>query len=116
MKRTNKKIADNYLDKVPAIARDLDWDITEDGIVVVHQKNTGFYAKIAQKFFYTPETSHIRLDEFGSFVWQCIDGESTVFEIGEKVKKEFGEKAEPLYERLSQFIKTLENVHYIRML
>lgn len=112
MKKINKNTSENFLDKVPVIARDLDWDII-DGVVVVHQQNKGFYAKIAQKFFKTPETSHIRLDDFGTYVWQCIDGKSNVHEIGKKVEKEFGKKAEPLYERLSQFMETLSRVHYI---
>lgn len=111
MKRNKKK--ENYLDRVPAVAADLDWEVT-DGTVVVHQKNKGFYAKIAQRFFSTPETSHIRMDEFGSFVWQCIDGKSDIHEIGRKVEKRFGKKAEPVYERLSQFMETLKRVGYIR--
>lgn len=115
MKKINRKSAENYLDKIPAIVRDLDWDIT-DGNVVVHQQNKGFYAKVAQKFFKTPETSHIRLDDFGSYVWQCIDGKSNIHEIGQKVDKKFGKKAEPIYERLSQFMETLSRVHYIEFI
>ncbi len=111
MKRNKKK--ENYLDRVPAVAADLDWEV-EDDTVIVHQKNKGFYARIAQKFFSSPETSHIRLDAFGSYIWQCIDGKSTIYEIGQKVEKEFGKKAEPLYERLSQFMETLKRVGYIR--
>ena len=97
------------------IKGDLDWDLDE-GIVVVHQKNSGFYAGIAQRFFNRPEISHIRLDEFGSFVWNCIDGKSNVYDIGKKVRAHFGERTEPLYQRLSQFFKTLENARYIEMI
>ena len=52
MKRNKKK--ENYLDRVPAVAADLDWEV-EDDTVIVHQKNKGFYARIAQKFFSSPE-------------------------------------------------------------
>ncbi len=92
--------------------RGLEWELKE-GAVIIHQRNEGFYAKIAHRFFGTPETSYIRLDEFGSYVWQCIDGESTVHAIGIRVKEQFGREAEPLYERLSRFIETLKRVHYI---
>ena len=111
MMKKNKK-SENYLDRVPAVAADLDWEVTE-GIVVIHQRNKGFYATIAQKFFSAPKTSHIRLDDFGSYVWQCIDGSSDLNAIGQKVKKEFGKKAEPIYERLSRFMETINRVGYI---
>ena len=111
MMRRNKK-NENYLDKIPRIKGDLDWEV-EDDTVIVHQKNKGIYAKIAQKFFSSPETSHIRLEGQGSYVWQCIDGESSIYEIGKKVEKKFGKEAEPLYERLSQFMETLSRVGYI---
>ena len=112
MKTRKNKKSENYLDMIPSIKGGLDWDI-EDGIVVVHQQNRGFYAGIAQRFFQTPSTSHIRLDEFGSFVWQCIDGKNTVYDIGKTVRSHFGDRAEPVYQRLSQFIKTLENARYV---
>ncbi len=111
MKKNKRK--ENYLDRIPAVKADLDWDISE-GTVVVHQENRGFYARIAQKFFSSPKISHISLDEFGSFVWQCIDGKSDIYEIGVKVKEEFGEKAEPIYERLTRFMEILKQAGYIR--
>ena len=49
----------------------------------------------------------------GSFLWPLFDGEKTVFEIGEFVKEHFGEKAEPLYERLTKYIQTLESYKFI---
>ena len=62
----------------------------------------------------TPTRKH--LDEFGSFVWLSIDGKNTVFDIGGKVKEEFGEEAEPLYPRLIQFLNVLKEVKYIEFL
>ncbi|MBD3289949.1 PqqD family peptide modification chaperone [candidate division KSB1 bacterium] len=50
----------------------------------------------------------INLDDFGTSVWKSINGRNTVAEIGDKLRSEFGEKIEPVYERLSLFIKILE--------
>ena len=36
--------------------------------------------------------------------------------LGEKVKEHFGDKAEPLYERLARYIKTLESYKFIRFM
>lgn len=51
----------------------------------------------------------------GNFVWPLIDGTRTVYEIAQLVKEEFGEKAEPLYERLVQYIQNLENYGFIEV-
>ena len=60
-----------------------------------------------------PKISYIHLDEFGSFVWRQIDGERDIIKIGEAVKEHFGEKAEPLYERLAQYFKILESYGFV---
>ena len=102
----------NYLEKVPAIRRDLDWN-ESNGLITVIQKNTGIYNRIAQKFFKTPKESKIDLDETGSFIWLCIDGKRNLIEIGEMLKEKFGEEAEPLYPRLIKFMQILSEVKYI---
>ena len=114
--RKKKEInTENYLDKIPAICGDLDW-MENNGFVTVVQENKGFYNRLAQKMFKTPEVSNIDFDEFGSFVWLSIDGKNTVFDIGGKVKEKFGEDVEPLYPRLIQFLNVLKEVKYIEFL
>ena len=62
----------NYIDNIPKI-NDMKWDVSEDGIVEITVENTGFYNTIAQKIFKKPRYSFIKLDEYGSFVWQKIE-------------------------------------------
>lgn len=50
----------------------------------------------------------VHLDDFGSYVWHLCDGEKQVREIGVSLKEKFGEKVEPVYDRLSQFFKQME--------
>ncbi|MBR2675155.1 MAG: PqqD family protein [Mogibacterium sp.] len=114
MFKKKEKSTENYLDKIPAICRGLGWSENE-GIVTIRQENKGFYNKLAQRFFNTPEVSNIDLDEFGSFVWLCIDGRRDLFAIGEMIKEEFGDEAEPLYPRLIKFIQVLLKVKYIEL-
>ncbi len=108
----NKKIEENFLDKIP-VKSEIKWEKSEDGSVTLHVENKGAMNKIAQLVFKKPKVSFIHLDEMGNFVWPLIDGEKTVYEIGVLVKEHFGEKAEPLYERLSQYFKTLEAYKFI---
>ena len=56
----------------------------------------------------------IRLDEFGSWVWQRCDGRATVREIAEGMREHFGEKVEPVYDRLGLFFKKLESDQFIQ--
>ena len=107
-----KKSAENYLDYIPVISDKNTWSV-EDGVVTVHMVHRGFYASIAQKFFHRPRVSHIKLDGHGSFVFQRIDGMRTVGDLALLVKEEFGDQAEPLYDRLVQYMQILRNNGFI---
>lgn len=108
-----KKNKENYLDHIPVKKEEMNWS-EEDGLVTLHLEHKGMYNKIAQKFFHTPKTSDIHLDEYGSMVWKYIDGKRSIYEIGILLKEEFGEEAEPLYERLSKFFYILRQEKYVK--
>ena len=108
----SKSQKENYLDYIPAVNPKNTWD-EADGKVTIHMVHRGFYATIAQKFFHKPRVSHIDLDKMGSFIFPLIDGERSIYEIGEQVKLQFGEAAEPLYERLAKYMQILRNNRFI---
>jgi hypothetical protein len=110
--KMRKRKSENYLDYVP-VANPLNtWD-EKDGIVTIHMVHRGFYHKLAQKFFHSPRVSHIKLDSYGSFLWKKIDGVRSVGDLANEMKAEFGEQAEPLYDRLVQYMKILRNNRFI---
>lgn len=106
---------ENYLEKVPAYKQGLNWSCDQNGIVTLEMENTGFANRLAQKLLKKPKISYIHLEQFGSFVWMAIDGKRDIIAIGELVREHFGDKAEPLYERLSQYIKTLHSNGFIEI-
>ncbi len=106
-------ISKNYLENVAQKAVEK-FSIDEKGLVTLEIENKGIANKIAQTFFKRPKVSFIHLDEQGSFVWNLIDGQKDIIEIGKNVKEHFGEKAEPLYERLAKFFKILESYKFIK--
>ena len=108
----NKNSNENYLDKVPKISDEISWT-EEDNIVTIAIENKGFFNKVAQRFFKKPKISYIHLDEFGSFVFKQIDGKKDITEIGALVKENFGDEAEPLYERLSKYISILNSYGFV---
>lgn len=56
----------------------------------------------------------IKLDRVGTFTWHLCDGTHTVEEIGDQMQKMFGEKIEPVYDRLALFFKEMEKRELIR--
>ena len=76
-------------------------------------ENKGLFNKIAQKFLKKPKFTKIHLDEHGSFVWQLIDGNKSIAEMGISVKDEFGDEAEPLYERLAKYFQILDSYSFV---
>lgn len=112
--KTNKKTSENYLEKIPLRNPEIKWTADEKGMVTLQVENKGVANKIAQKLLKKPKKSYIHLDENGSFIWPLIDGEKDIIAIGEKVKEHFGEKADPLYERLVKFFQILENYSFVQ--
>lgn len=108
-----KEAAENYLDRVPVRA-ELRWEPDGEGLVTLFVENRGTMNTIAQKLFQKPRVSQIHLDELGSFIWQLMDGKSTVAELAAPLKARFGEKAEPLYPRLAKYIEILSSYGFVR--
>lgn len=104
---------ENYLDYIPRHSALFTWEKGKDGLVTIKVRNKGLFNRIAQIFFKRPKYSYIHLEEFGSFVWEQIDGVKNIYEIGQSVQAKFGKKCEPLYERLSKYMVTLRGNDYI---
>lgn len=107
-----KKESDNYLDKIPKRSLELTWE-NLDGNIVLQKENKGTLNVVFQKVFKKPKVSMIHLDKKGSFIWKNIDGKMSIYEIGQKLSKEFGDEAQPLYERLLFYINTLHSYKFI---
>ena len=114
MKKKKIVISANYLDRKPERHSEIKWSADNNGKVTLEIENVGWANRIAQKLFKRPKVSYVHLDEMGSFVWPLLDGEKDIVALGVEVKEHFGEKAEPLYERLAQFFRVLDSYHFIK--
>ncbi len=112
MKKKAVKLED-FVKQIPAHKAGLGWSQDEHGKVTLEMENKGVANRIAQFLLRKPKISYIHLDEMGSVVWPLIDGEKDIEAIGAGVKAMFGEKAEPLYERLSQYMATLNRYGFL---
>lgn len=107
-----KKQSENYLEYVPVRTPETEFTVDETGIVTLTKEWTGFYNRIAQRFFHKPRVSHIALDGYGSFIWKLIDGERDVYAISQKLEGAYPgmEKSLP---RLIKFLEILRDHHFI---
>ena len=109
-----KKSKENYLEKIPVKNPVINWKTDEEGKVTLEIENKGIFNRIFQVILKKPKISFIHLDEMGSFVWPLIDGEKNIIAIGKFVEEHFGEKANPLYDRLSQYFQILDSYGFIK--
>jgi hypothetical protein len=110
--KKNKK-SENYLERVPVRPQWLNWTSSENSVVTLDIENKGVFNRIAQLILKKPKVSHIHLDEVGSFIWTITDGEKNIAELALIAQKEFGEKINPLYERIAQYFKILDSYGFI---
>jgi len=106
-KKDVKQTQINLLNLIPV--QKIKCEIQEDGLVVLLKPKyfNPFLAKHLLPRMKQPYYK-IKLDDIGSFFWLNCDGTRTVLEIAELHKENFGEKVEPLYERIAHFIASLE--------
>lgn len=109
--KTEEVPQDNFLLFVPHIKHS-DW-IEEKGNVILIFHHNHPVQKAANWLVKKSNISDMKLDELGSTVWKAIDGKRNVYEIGQVVKAKFGDKCEPVYERLIMFIRYLNRRGWI---
>ncbi len=109
------KSQENFLDFIPSKNEKVRWIVLEDGIVQIQIDRNSWLDKVVRFFFKTPTMMKIDLDEFGSYIWVSIDGVKNIEDIAMGFRDEFGDKVEPLYERLGSYVNILRNNEFIKL-
>ncbi len=111
MEKGNKE--KNLLELIPV--RNIKWktDLQEKVILLKPKFKNPFLVK-----HLLPRMKHpyfkVKLDEMGSYFWKNCDGKKKIKEIASLHKKKFGDKAEPVLERISLFLQNLEKNNFIK--
>lgn len=108
-----KKKEGNLLDLIPE--RNCQWGTSENGKIYlqVPRFRNRFMKSIALRLGKS-EFVKIHYDELGSKTWQLIDGKNSVERIGELLEKEMGSAAQPVYQRLTEFLLILSRNKFIQ--
>lgn len=103
------------LDIIFRISNAIEYEVDEKNIVTILERQDHKVQVFLRKLnFKIPKYKKTKLDEYSSYVFLQINGKATVNEIGKKLEEMYGDKTNPLYERLLMFLNHINiNCHYI---
>lgn len=102
----------NYLEVTPV--RVLKEEVDENNFVtILIPKVTNRYAKKYFEPMLKSPLIKLKLDEIGSASWLAIDGKKKVAEIAAELVQKFGDKIDPVEERLTKYLTTLYEQRFI---
>lgn len=110
MKLTSSDV--NLLELRPV--RNVSWEVSdkEQVVLLIPKFKSRFAVKYILPMFAKPNF-RIKLDEYGSFLWHQFDGQTTVQQIGDRMKTNFGDAVEPVFDRIGRFLQSLEKEKFI---
>jgi len=102
----------NYLELTPV--RNYDHVVEDTGLisVLVPKFDIKWLDKIMSKIIKS-RFFKAKLDEFGTATWLEMDGTKSVQSVSEHLQKKFGEKINPVDERLTKFLSELYKYNFI---
>lgn len=102
----------NYLELTPV--RNYDHVVEDTGLisVLVPKFDIKWLDKIMSKIIKS-RFFKAKLDEFGTATWLEMDGTKSVQSVSEHLQKKFGDKINPVDERLTKFLSELYKYNFI---
>lgn len=103
----------NLLDLTPR--REVEWEVAADGFITLVRERPRVRgpSSLGRWISFMLAPPRIRLDDVGSFVWLHLDGGTDVRELAELVRAEFGDRVEPVGQRLGQLIRLLRRERFV---
>ncbi len=102
----------NLFELIPQKNFNYELDSSNNVVILIPKFSNKFLVKNLMPRLKHPYIK-IKLDEIGSAVWLEIDGEKTVGEIAENLTYKFGDRIQPIEERLSKFFTQLKLYNFI---
>lgn len=113
---TDARIGPNLLDMTPV--REVEWEEDESGVVTLVRSRPRVRGPRSMgrwvSFMLAPP--RIRLDEVGSFAWLRMSGTMKVGDLAALVREEFGERVDPVNQRLGHLVRLLKRERFVSYL
>jgi hypothetical protein len=109
-KKIDKNI--NFLNLTPY--RKVEYEVMENSLIRLLIPR--FKSKFAQKYLipkFQSKFIYANLDEIGSACFQLIDGFKNVYEISNKMRENFGESIEPVYDRVAKYMGNMHRTGFL---
>ena len=88
--------------------RTADWTERAGRVVIQRPRPEGRGVRlVGRRISHWMAPARLRLDPIGSFTWTRLDGAASVGRVCEMVRDEFGPAAEPVEERVGEFVRLL---------
>jgi len=102
----------NLYEMIPVHRRDS--EVRDDGMVdvLIPRYGEGRIGRLLRSVF-TNTPVRVHLDEIGTSVWKLCDGRHSVHDIGQTLQGQFGERIEPVYDLLEQFLVQMKRSELI---
>ncbi|NLK21184.1 MAG: PqqD family protein [Epulopiscium sp.] len=104
----------NILTMIPTKNKRILWKIKKGRVILTINRSTPF-DRLMHKLFKIPLRTNVELEEFGSFIWQQCDGIKTIYDISQNLEDKFGERVNPVLERLLVYMKSLKDNNFITL-
>jgi len=85
------------------------------GAFLERERGRSRLGRLLERWLRVPSTVRVELDDFGAAAWKAMRGGVPVRQVGEALRREFGDEAEPLWERLAEFLAMAERGGLLRL-
>jgi hypothetical protein len=102
----------NLLDVIPERTREFRDEENGTVTVFIPRFGDGRVGSVLERLFRSAPVA-LHLDEMGTAVWRLCDGRRSVYEIGGSLQTQFGERIDPVYERLGAFLHQMKRAGII---
>ena len=87
----------------------------DTGAYVERERGRSRLGRLLERWLRVPRTVRVELDEYGAAAWRAMRNGAPVRQLGEALRQEFGDDAEPLWERLGEFFAIAERGGLLRL-
>lgn len=105
---TKNQPTNDYLNRVYQLNPEIEYQIEKNQVLIIKPQNHWIQRFFRKLYVRIPEKTIVKLDSYGSQIFQTIDGKLTIEELGQRLVATHQEAGVHLYQRLELYLHYLE--------